>query len=221
MRFTEELRREADPIFEAIRNHPFVRGIAEAALSPAQITHYVQQDSLYLSTYAKVYSLGLTKCRTRAEMREFHERIGFILNAEVHPHLTLCRFANVSYETLQQSAKMAPTAHHYASHMLACAQAGTLGDVLATVLPCHWTYVDLARNIVHRDQPTKDHPLYEWIAFYANDDMLFGLTALCRWINEYAERASDEDRVSMQEIFLVSCHMERRFFEMAYTLENW
>ncbi|MFB5188886.1 thiaminase II [Alicyclobacillus fastidiosus] len=221
MRFSEELRRDADPIFQSIRNHPFVQGIQQASLGRDQIVHYVQQDYLYLTTYAKVYGLGLAKCRTREEMQDFHRRIGFILNDEVHPHITLCRVAGVSYESLQVGATLAPTAQHYMSHMLLCAQTGSLGEVLATVLPCHWTYVDLATDIMARDAPTADHPFYDWIAFYAARDMQVGLADLCGWIDNYAATAGEEDKLRMRAAFMVSCQLERRFFEMAYSLEKW
>ncbi|MCL6445592.1 MAG: thiaminase II, partial [Alicyclobacillus sp.] len=94
-KFTDTLRSTADPLFQAVRNHPFVVGIATENLRPEQLVHYVRQDFQYLSTYARVYALALAKCASRDDMRMFHERIGFILNEEIHPHLNLCRVAGV------------------------------------------------------------------------------------------------------------------------------
>ncbi len=41
MSFSAELRKEANPIFNAIFEHPFVQGIANGELRNEQLIHYV------------------------------------------------------------------------------------------------------------------------------------------------------------------------------------
>lgn len=223
MSISEQVRRNADPFFSAIRQHPFVQDIAHERLSRAAIIHYVQQDVQYLKTYAKVYGLAIAKSQTQEQMQLFHERIKVVLSGELIPHYNLCRVAGVNYETMKQPVSMAPTTHHYARHMLSAAYTGSLMEIIAAVLPCHWTYVDLARDIAKAitigDHP--NHLFYDWITFYASDSMLSSLHELTTLLDECAREASASDIENIQSIFNDGCLLEYRFFDMAYKQETW
>ncbi len=223
MSFSEQIRRDADPIFNTIFHHPFVQDIAHERLPREAIIHYVQQDVQYLNTYARVYGLALAKSQTREQMQLFHERIKVVLNGERTPHLNLCRIAEVNYEDLQKPVPLAPTAHHYAKHMLSAAYTGSLSEIIAAVLPCHWTYVDLARYIAKDIEIFKcpEHAFYDWITFYANDAMLSGLHELTALLDKCAIKVSPSARQNIQAIFNEGCRLEYRFFDMAYNQETW
>ena len=78
MRFSKYLRQQADPIFEAIFAHPFVRGIANGDLTSEQLAHYVGQDFQYLNVFCQIYGLAIAKSSTRDDMAFFHQRMGFV-----------------------------------------------------------------------------------------------------------------------------------------------
>ncbi|MGE7055971.1 thiaminase II, partial [Paenibacillus glucanolyticus] len=101
MSFTQELRRQSDGIFQAIFDHPFVRGIAAGTLSREQLIHYVKQDFEYLNAYMRIYGIAISKSTSRNEIATFNEQISFILNSEIHPHQNFCAAAGVTYEELQ------------------------------------------------------------------------------------------------------------------------
>ncbi|GJM80129.1 hypothetical protein HMSSN139_26250 [Paenibacillus sp. HMSSN-139] len=54
MGFSQELRRQADGIYQAIFDHPFVKGIASGQLGREQLIHYVKQDYEYLNAYMRI-----------------------------------------------------------------------------------------------------------------------------------------------------------------------
>lgn len=220
MSFSQQLRQEADPIFEAIFAHSFVQGIARGDLGKDQLIHYVKQDFEYLNAYIRVYGLGISKCTNRDEIVMFHEKIGFILNSEIHPHHNFCRVAGVTYEELQ-GYPLAPTSQHYIRHMVSVAAQGTLGEIYAVLLPCPWTYMEAAERIIRDVNPQEDHPFYEWIMFYGNQSIKPRMQALCARLDLWAETASEQEKRRMREHFLISCQLEYKFFDMAYTLENW
>lgn len=219
MSFAQELRRQADDIFQAIFNHPFVRGIAEGQLEREQLIHYVKQDFEYLNAYMRIYGIAISKSASREEMAIFHEQIGFILNSEIHPHQNFCRVAGAKFEDLQ-GFPLAPSAHHYIRHMLTVAHEGSLGEIYAVLLPCPWTYVEIGQRLLAEVQPTPEHPFYDWMQFYGSRaggaTGAFGL-ALDRW----AETSNELERRKMTEHFLQSCQLEYQFWEMAYRLEEW
>lgn len=223
MSFSEQLRNDAEPLFDAIYQHPFVQDIANERLPREAIIHYVQQDIQYLATYARVYGLALAKSETLPQMQLFQERIAVTLNGELTPHLNLCKVAGVAYEDLHEDVALAPTAHHYAKHMLTAAYTGQLADIVAAVLPCHWTYVDLAHRIV-ADYPratNPNHAFCDWISFYASDGMFASLRELTELLDTLVQDASSADLMRIEAIFEEGCRLEYRFFDMAYRQERW
>lgn len=220
MSFSQQLRQEADSIFEAIFHHPFVQGIVKGDLGREQLVHYVKQDFEYLNVYMRVYGLGISKCTDRRDIAMFNEKIAFILNSEIHPHHNLCRAAGVAFEELQ-GYPLAPSAQHYTRHMLSVAAQGTLGEIFAVLLACLWTYMEAAEKIIRVAQPGEDHSFYEWIMFYGNPTIKQRTQQLCDRLDEWASTAPEHEKQRMKEHFLISCQLEYMFFDMAYKLEDW
>ena len=79
MSFSAELRREADPIFNAIFEHPFVLGIANGRFKKEQLIHYVKQDYEYLNAFIQIYGIAISKCQNRKDMEMFNKQISFML----------------------------------------------------------------------------------------------------------------------------------------------
>jgi thiaminase/transcriptional activator TenA len=221
MGFSEQLREEAGHLFEAAKRHPFVEGMAAATLTPSQLIHYVRQDAQYLDTYIRIYGLGIAKCPAREQMRDLHRRIALVLDSEVVAHENLCRVAGADYAELRRGVEPAPAAHHYACHMLSVAQGGTLGEILATVLPCHWMYAELAEHLCEGLRPGESHPYREWMTFYRSDSVKAGLRELIDWLDAYALDAGPREREFMRQAFLYSCRLEIRFFDMSIAGEVW
>ncbi|MFC4736577.1 thiaminase II [Bacillus daqingensis] len=220
MRFSEKLRQEADPIFSAIFEHPFVKGIGEGNVPKQALIHYVMQDYEYLTTFCRIYGLAVSKCTTREDMTFFQEQIGFVLNEEIHPHNNFCEVAGVRYEDLQK-APLAPTAHHYTRHMMEASINGSLGETLAALAPCPWTYWEIGRKLKSEVNPDKQHPFYDWISFYGNDEVGTITETFMAKIDACAEQAGEREKELMLSHFLKSSQLEHQFWTMAYEQEEW
>ncbi|MBD8025996.1 thiaminase II [Ureibacillus sp. Re31] len=219
MNFSAELRREATPIFNAIFEHPFVQGIAKGDLKREQLIHYVKQDFEYLSSFIRIYGIAISKCENREDMAMFNQQIAFILNSETHPHQNFCQIAGVLYEDLQ-GYPLSPSAHQYIRHMLTVAHEGTLGEILAVLLPCPWTYWEIGKKLLNDVKPDRFHPFYEWIHFYGSrTDSI--TTKFCERLDTWALNATEKEKEKMRSHFLLSCQLEYMFWDMAYQLEEW
>jgi thiaminase/transcriptional activator TenA len=220
MSFSAHLRQEADLIFEAIFQHPFVQGIANGDLKKEALIHYVKQDFEYLNAFARIYGIAISKCQTRKDMQLFGEQISFIFEGEAHPHNNFCRVAGVTYEELQ-GFPLAPTASHYVKHMLTVAHEGTLGEILAVLLPCPWTYWEIGKKLMKEVDPTPDHPFYDWITFYGKESMASLTEKFCKRLDEWALTAPEHEKKKMKDHFISSCQLEYMFWDMAYTVQEW
>lgn len=220
MSFSQELRKESDVIFQGIFEHPFVEGLGKGDVPKEALIHYVKADFEYLNAFINIYGLGIAKSSTREDMAYFYEKIGFVLNSEVHPHNNLCQVAGVAYDNLQ-GYPLPPTADHYVSHMKSAAQQGSMGELLAALLPCPWTYLEIGHYLIEKYKPEPNHPFYDWITFYATEEVESITTELRERLDHWAKNVGETEKEKARQAFIKSCQLEYAFWEMAYTQEEW
>ncbi|MFC7319607.1 thiaminase II [Halobacillus campisalis] len=220
MSFTEMLRRENNDIFEAVFNHPFVEGIGKGDVPHDSIAHYIKADYEYLNAFMHIYGVGISKSTNRKDIEYFNEQVGFVLNSETHPHQNFCDVIGVGYDELQ-GYPLPPTADHYVKHMMYHAQLGGLGEILAAMLPCPWTYLEIGQHLMKKYQPGPDDTFYPWIKFYADEEFDTLSHAMRNRLDEVADEASEAERQRMKDAFRKSCQLEWKFWEMAYICEEW
>ncbi|UOQ45100.1 thiaminase II [Halobacillus salinarum] len=220
MTFTELLRKENNDLFEAIFDHPFVRGLGEGNLPAESIAHYVKADYEYLNAFMQIYGTAISKSSAREDILFYNEQINFVLNSEIHPHRNLCEVIGIRYEDLQGYA-LPPTADHYVKHMLYHAHYGDLSEILAAQLPCPWTYLEIGKHLRDRFQPGEDHPFSPWIHFYADGEMEELTDHLRSRLDELAENVSEAKEARLKDAFRKSCQLEWAFWDMAYNCEQW
>ena len=216
MTFTAHLRQEADALFQASFDHPFVRELGTGELDEAKFRHYVMQDSYYLNQFSKVQAKGATLAPNMEVASRFLTHALHTIEAEHALHrefFTLLDVTDAEWATFEP----APTAYAYALHMQ---QAGpTLGDVLASILPCYWVYYEIGERL---KDATPDHPIYAtWIATYGSEWFRDLVEEQIERLDVLAGQATAEERVRYQQLFLKSCYYEHAFWEMAWTLESW
>jgi thiaminase (transcriptional activator TenA) len=131
----------------------------------------------------------------------------------------LCAAAGVEYADVQVD-RLAPSAQAYVNHMLESGR-DTLGVLLAALLPCPWTYIWAANRHVAADPPGPDDPFAGWWRFYAAPECNAILDSFRERADRLAADAGGAERRRMAAAFEASCHHEVRFWQMAWTLEDW
>jgi thiaminase (transcriptional activator TenA) len=216
--FTEILREKATKIWDANLNHPFVQGIATGELDLTCFRYYVLQDSYYLSHFARVQAIGASRAEdlhTTARMAAHSQGTA---NAELSLHEKFINQLQVSKEEIA-SFQPAPSAYAYTSHLYRVASSGSLGEIIAAILPCYWIYYDIGQKL---KGATPDEPIYqEWIAAYGGEWFGELVQEQLDRLDEWAKSASEKEKDRMINDFLISCQYELLFWEMAYTLEKW
>lgn len=220
--FSRRLLEAGQPIYEAILDHPFVQGIAHGSLPDEALTFYVGQDFNYLNAFIAVYASAIGKCEHRGQMEFFSRQIDFILDSETHPHHVFCDVAGVPYESLQHEP-MAPSTYLYTEHMHHAARTGDLIDVVASLTPCAWTYIAMAKTMVAEGRNHPGNVFAPWIDFYAGlsttgESVLPSMLAL---LDEQAGRYGEEHLRRTEEIFLISCELEWEFWDQAWRRRGW
>lgn len=222
MEFSERLIKKGQPILKQILKHPFVEGIGQGDVSKDALAFYVGQDFNYLNAFMKVYAAAIQKSNSRDQIQLFTNQIEFTLNSEIQPHIDFCKVAGIEYSTVQND-KQAPMTYLYNEHMYNAARTGDLIDVVASMLPCPWTYSVIGETLIERGSSTESNPFKSWIDFYAgvnSEDKMLSVQ-LFDILDLEASKYSDEKLKEVEDRFLKSCELEWHFWDQAYYQRDW
>ncbi len=205
-RFSDELRAEADAIWVAQREHPFVRGIGDGTLDPEAFRIYVRQDYLFLAEFGRVLALASARAPTLELRQRFADLARETLGTEMELHRSYAAEWGISPDELE-AEQPARLTRAYTDFLLRVAALGDFAELVAALLPCMWGYAELGRSL-----PRPDHELYaRWVDTYAGEDFQ-ALAAWCRDVlDEVAEGA---DRERMRTAFLESSRHELAFWDV-------
>lgn len=212
--FSEQLQSEAQPIWDSIFAHPFLREIKEGTLPLETFRYYLGQDYLYLEGFARTVAMALAKAPDSQTLEELSHRV--LTPVERPLHHQLLAAAEVTIEEIHHNGR-SPTNTAYVNHMLNTASLHGLGTTAAALLPCPWTYHLLKDNV-----GASEHPLYsQWTSFYVAGFLENSVAAWRSFVDRAAENAGPQEREAMREAFLTSSRYEFMFWEMAYNQEQW
>ena len=212
--FSEQLRVEAEPIWDRIFAQPFLREIKDGTLPLEKFRYYLAQDYLYLEGFARTVALALAKAPDSQILEELSHRV--LTPVERPLHHKLLAEAGLTLEDMNQ-ARRSPTNTAYVDHMLKTASLYGLGPTAAALLPCPWTYHEL-RNTLGQSE----HPLYgQWTYFYVAGLLQDSVDAWRGFVDAAAREAGPSELEAMREAFMVSSRYEYLFWDMAYRQEQW
>jgi thiaminase (transcriptional activator TenA) len=218
MKFTEHLRAKADALWQASFEHAFVTGIADGSLPLENFKYYVLNDSYYLSVFAKIQALGAAKAEDLYTSGRMASHAQGTYEAELGLHENFSKRLGITEEE-RASFQPSPSAYAYTTHLLSVGHTGTLGEIIAAILPCYWLYLEIGERLLGQ-VPTE--PIYQdWINAYGGEWFAQLVHEQIDRLDALAEQASPAEQQRMERHFLISSQYELGFWQMAYTLEHW
>jgi thiaminase/transcriptional activator TenA len=212
-RVSFELHERGKPTWRSATSHPMVQQIGAGTLPHATFRRYFEQNVLYLGDYARAIGLIIGKAPDLASADVLSRFLRQIVGTEIPANLAFLTRLGGSPERAEDRASMLPTTYAYTRHLLyTCAQ-GTCAEGLAAVLPCQWSYGELARPLMA--SPPADPVYADWIALFGNDD--YG--ALVDETTGLLDRLADRCAGAVQRLasaFDTSTRYEVQFWDMAY-----
>ncbi len=219
-RFSENLREDAAHIWEKIFAHPFLTGIGEATLPLDKFKFYVKQDYTYLVDFARCLGLAAAKAEDIETMQTLATLLKAGTTIEIEMLEGLGERLGITAEKLRNT-EPAPTNVAYMRHFLYVAYSGSVGEIMASMLPCMWTYQGIGERM--KGGPAFDgHPFYkEWRDTYRSREYVELVDWYRSLTDRYASEAGPRERELMREHFLLSSRYEYMFWDMAYNKEIW
>ncbi|AEH37411.1 thiaminase II [Halopiger xanaduensis] len=218
MAFSDRLLEEGEQLWEAQKDHPFVRELAAGTLAEEAFLHWVRQDYRYLLDYARVFAIAGTKARDEETMTHLLGVAHEILDFEMDLHREFAADYGVDPADLEAVEK-APTCVAYTNYLVRTAHEGSLAEIAAAIYPCGQGYLDVAEHMA--EIATDDeNPYQPFINKYTSDEFREAVDWMRAFVDRCGERYPGEHD-AMREAFLTSAKLEHQFWEMAYTQEGW
>ncbi|MEQ9162499.1 MAG: thiaminase II, partial [Ilumatobacter fluminis] len=206
-------------IWNALLANRFVAAMADGTLPPDAFRYYIEQNLYYLPEYARAMGLGLARATSDAVMARFARSLAQIVDVELGNNQAL-RDAVVDLGAGDHGGalEMAPATQAYTNFLLATASTGDEVDVLAAILPCAWSYREIA--IQYRD-PVQ-HPVYsDWLRFFSSDEYSNYLERLLDELDDLVGPVAPERLSRLGHLFRTGARYELAFWEQGFTLSTW
>lgn len=217
--FYREVREKADPLWQAVLGHPFVRGIGDGTLSRDRFEFYLKQDYAYLIDFSRVFALAAAKAWTLGDMGTFATLLNVTLNTEMELHRKTCAAFGIPAGELEKTRKgMITTA--YTDRLVRTCYEGSLSDIVAVLVPCACGYVEIARTLKSRGLPD-DRFYRDWIETYSSREFREFADWLIAKMNEHAGHASAQRKEYWYRLYESSARLEYLFFDMSWKKEEW
>jgi thiaminase (transcriptional activator TenA) len=199
----------------AATTHPMVAEIAAGSLPHRTFRRYFEQNVLYLGDYARAIGLITGKAPDLAAADVLSRFLRQIVGTEIPANLAfLERLGGSPAGTGAGGAGMLPATYAYTRHLLyTCAQ-GTCAEGLAAVLPCQWSYGELAAPLM---ASLPADPVYaDWISLFGGDGYDTLVAETTGLLDRLADSADGPVMQRLSLIFDTSTRYEVQFWDMAY-----
>ena len=220
--FSARLRARCDRIWAGLHAHPFLGELARGTLPLDRFRFFIEQDLLFLPAFARCMAMGAAKSASDADLEFFTRQLDAVIRLEIPSNRRLLdQVISLGAQDRGGARGMAPANVAYTSFLLATAAAGGPLEITTAILPCSWSYIEIAAELKGQ---IADHPVYsDWVAFYLQDEEAELVRNMRETFDEMTRdgAVSDEKREQLAGIFMMSSRLEGRFWEMAYTLDQW
>lgn len=219
----DEMRATSADIWDRLHAHPFLRELADGTLPLEKFRYFLEQDNFFLVDYGRCLALGAAKSRGETELRYFTTDLMQVLDAELPSNRDLLvRVIELGAADNGGASAMVPATLAYTSYLQALALRGGPLDIMAALLPCAWSYVEIAQRLAA--EASSEHEVFaDWIGYFSLPATVEMVATMRR---DFDGLAADEGlgaarREELGQIFATSSRLEMGFWEMAYTLEQW
>ncbi len=211
---SSDLRERGRPVWTAAISHPMVQQIADGTLPHPTFRRYFEQNVLYLGDYARAIALIAGKAPDLGAADVLSRFLRQIVGTEIPANIAFLSRLGGSPDMADGTDEMSPVTYAYTRHLLcACAQ-GSCAEGLAAVLPCQWSYGDLARPLM--SSPPSDPVYADWISMFGNDGYGSLVDETTGLLDRLADPADGVTVRRLSRVFDVSVSYEVQFWDMAY-----
>lgn len=213
MKFSVEVWKKIEPIYEKTINQPFIVELASGELHIEKFLYYISQDAIYLPEYSRV--LAVAAAKAEAEDRQFFLEVSIgALSCETELHQEYAK--RYSLKTPQE---LSPACFSYVNYLMSLGQTSSCAVLSAALLPCAWIYAEVGLELSKRAAPNNKY--VDWIKAYSDPEFMNIAMKLKDITDRLAENVAPAERVAMEKAFIMSSRLEYMFWNDSYNLAKW
>ena len=211
--FSDRAWQQTTDLRAAIDALPFNRELAAGTLADSRFRFYIEQDALYLDTYARILAMAGARGPDGATLQLFAKSALEAVAVEQALHgQYLTQFGSAASEP-------APDCLNYTSFLLATAYHDPWEVLMAALLPCFWIYWDVGNTIAR--QSAADNKYRAWIDTYSDEGFGKAVRAVIAATDQAAAATTDQIRARMMTAIIRSSQYEYLFWDGAYQSRTW
>ncbi len=213
-----ELWHPIEPLFSKILSHPFLTGLGEGNLPEESFRYYVEQDTVYLRSFARGLAMLGARSESDDELSLFCSHAGNAIAIERELHKGFLDGWKADFEAVREMAP-APNTLLYTSYLLRVVNERPHHEALGAFLPCYWIYREVGKELEKNGSP---HPLYQrWIATYGGEEFGAVVDAVLQIMENVLKRLTVEQKAAVQRHFIQTTKCEYLFWDMGYHRQTW
>lgn len=201
------------PVWEQAASHPFVQGLAQGTLTPAQIQCYLVQDGIYLIGYVQVCRALAERSLTDADRTLFEESARLSEEAEVDMQARLSKALGMA----SLGGAPLPATKAYMKQEATAVQDASRLVALAGATPCNVLYAEVGKRLQAESKVARpDHPFRLWLDLYADDLVQQVANQWIEALNRWAGEAIADEQERALEAFACGMQCEVDFWGQAW-----
>ncbi|BAA79642.2 transcriptional activator TenA homolog [Aeropyrum pernix K1] len=216
---SDRLKRDNMDLWSLLPSHPFVKALYSGSLPLDKFRFYAVQDYNYLVGLVRSLSIAASKSWSFEVARLALSHASFLASTEMANYERLLGELGLSLsEVLREEP--APTNEAYVNFMIATCSTGTALECMVSLLPCYWSYREIA---IANERLLRENSvdLYRrWASVYLSSEYGEAVEEYRRAVDRlWAEEGGVYSR--LKRIFRKATRYEYMFWDMAWRMEKW
>lgn len=207
-RFTDTLRRAAEPDWTAAVTHPFVVQLCDGTVPDDAMRRYLVQDHRFLDAFLSLLGGAMLNADTAAARLRFGRFVGMVSTEENTYFLRAFDALGVTEADRERIPDAAPTAG-FKAIMREAGASGSYAACLSVLNVAEWLYLEWASRAPLPHPESFVHA--EWITLHDNPDF----RDFVAFLRAELDRVGPEHGDLCHDFFRRAVALERQFFDAA------
>jgi thiaminase/transcriptional activator TenA len=213
MKIANLLWKDVEDILNKIKEHKFIKGLASDELPIENFKYYIIQDFYYLNDFSRVLAILASKSWDSNKLSTFldHARVAITFERQLHEELIN------KWKINPNSYEMNLINIAYVGYLYKVAVTGSFPELISSVLPCYWIYLDVGKMLSNYKPKTEEYR--KWIETYSSKEYEEPVKAIIEIINEIGEEVSQREKEKMRKHFRMCSNFEYLFWDYSLRMQ--
>jgi len=217
VKVTDRLRRDTDFIWQHLVSHPFVIELYRGDLPLEKFKFYILHDYYYLTTAMKNFSVLAARAPTAEDLRDILDILRVEAESEYEEYKKFLYRLGYSIEEAVNQEPI-PVSISYGSFLLSTSTLKSYPEAITAVLPCFWSYAEIADCHGDKLQDNNNQLYTEWAKVYGTNSYRNLVRKIKKLVNRIDETCPYD---KLLKIFTRASRYEYLFWNAVYTQEWW